>query len=254
MRVPPVEVPKIIWSLWLQGRDAAPGLVHLCLDRWAALNPSYRLEVLDRNRVALLLDGEPGIDLLPPQALSDIARARLLRDHGGIWVDASLFPIRPLDEWLPEILTESGFFAFERPKPDRLIASWFLVSTRQNAVLRAWWKEIERYWATPRQPVPGIPADPVASVAPEGSATTNTYPYFWFHYLFELIVRTDPEAAAVWSNRIGISADLPHRLQFLFVNKPLPSEAEIVSAANAAPVQKLNWRSIYPLETLNSLR
>jgi hypothetical protein len=57
----------------------------------------------------------------------------------------------------------------------------------------------------------------------------------------------------LWSGCIKLPADPPHRLQFLFVNNERPAEAEIRQAADAAPVQKLNWRTSYPLDVLASL-
>src|SRR5438270_281411 len=74
------DVPKIIWSLWLQGKDEAPDLVRLNFDRWAALNPDYRLEILDQHDVEVLL-GEDDLPVaeLSVQVLSDIVRACLLR-------------------------------------------------------------------------------------------------------------------------------------------------------------------------------
>ncbi len=217
-------------------------------------NPTYRLEILDRHDVAALLEAEQiQISELTPQTLSNIVRARLLVANGGIWVDASLFPVRPLDVWLPALLTGAGFFAFARPKPDRLISDWFLVATPDNPILRELWREIRRFWAKPRHLKPGIPEDPVASVSSEVAAATDTYPYFWFHYLFELVVRTRPDIASLWENCVRSPADNPHQLQFLFRDNVAPSDAEIMGAVNAAPVQKLNWRASYPLDLLTAL-
>ena len=61
-------------------------------------------------------------------------------DDGGVWVDASVVPVKPLSQWLGDALTEAGFFAFERPGPDRPISSWFLAATPRNLIFREWWK------------------------------------------------------------------------------------------------------------------
>jgi hypothetical protein len=248
------DIPKIIWSLWLQGREEAPDLVRLNFDRWTRLSPDYRLEILDQRDVdALFKEDDLAIADQPVQVLSDVVRARLLCDHGGIWADAALFPVRPLDDWLPDTLNSAGLFAFERPRPDRLIASWFLVASKHSPIFRELWGEIKRFWSKPRQLVRGIPADPIGSVSPDTADTSDTYPYFWFHYLFEYVVRSRPEAAAQWNACVRLPADAGHRMQFLFAGDANPSEAEIQLAANAAPVQKLNWRTAYPRGVLNAL-
>jgi len=246
-------VPKTIYSLWLQGREAAPDLVRFNFERWEALNPDYRLKVLDRHGV---LDLFEGVDLpirdLPTQALSDVVRARLLCDDGGVWVDASVVPLKPLSQWLDDALTEAGFFAFERPGPDRPISSWFLAATPQNLIFRAWWKQIERFWSKPRRLIQGIPADPVASVSPNGATEDDQFPYFWFHYLFQYLLESDMEFAETWNKCARMAAGPPHRLQALFANTPRPSVADIRSAASAAPMQKLTWRVSYPLDVLTA--
>jgi hypothetical protein len=52
----------------------------------------------------------------------------LLRRHGGVWADATCYCLQPLAEWLPSKLAPAGFFAFDRPAPDRMLASWFLAA------------------------------------------------------------------------------------------------------------------------------
>ncbi len=249
-----MAVPKTIYSMWLQGKEQAPDLVQLNFERWAALNPQYRLEVLERSHVASLLQDSvfPTI-ALPPQALSDVVRARLLLTRGGIWVDASLFPVKRLDDWLPDVLTSAGFFAFERPGSDRPLSSWFLAATPDHFIFRQWWSEIAKFWSRPRRLIEGIPLNPVASVAPETAAQTDEFPYFWFHYLFQYLLDTSPEVAALWEHCFKFPAERPAKLQSLFGNNDAPSNTQIIEAASSAPVQKLNWRTTYPLDIFSLL-
>lgn len=254
MAASPVVIPKVIYSLWLQGRDQTPPVVRLNFDRWTKLNPAYRLQVLDRHDVDALFQGTGlAVASLTPQALSDVIRARVLSEVGGIWVDASAFPIKPLDDWLPEMLGDVGFFGFERPTPDRLISSWFLAAMPQHPILREWWNETKRFWSKPRRLVPGDAPNPVASVSPQGGGATDQFPYFWFHYLFQYLVETRADVAALWNQCRKLPAVPAHRLQYLFVSVRNPTEAAIKEAAYASPVQKLNWRAPYPLEFLATL-
>ena len=248
-------IPQQIYSVWLQGLEKAPDLVRLNLDRWKALNPGWRLEVLTQDDVETLLrDAGFPMERLSQQAISDIVRVRLLMDRGGIWADASVFPIKPLCTWLPDAVTASRFFAFHRPGPDRLISSWFLASSPDNLLVRIWWEEIARFWSKPRRLMPGIPDAPIESVSPGVSAKSDQYPYFWLHYLFAYVVETQSTAKTLWNSCRYYSADFPHRLQLLFQANPHPTRAEIEDAAAAAPVQKLNWRASYPLPELMSIR
>lgn len=243
-------IPPVIHMLWLQGLDAAPEVVRVNVRRWATLNPEYRLNLLDAAGAEALLAGTGiAVAALTPQALSDVVRARLLLAHGGVWVDASVYPARRLATWLEGVTRETGFFAFARPAPDRPIASWFLAATPGHAMIAALWDRIAAYWSRPRAAVAGIPDDPVHAVeqCPDG------FPYFWFHYLFESLLHRDPGFAAIWARCAQISADGPHALQFRLVAEPdLPADAIHMLLAGA-PVHKLNWRNPYPLALLETL-
>lgn len=254
MATPSVAIPKIIYSLWLQGRDQLPPVARLNFKRWMALNPDYELRVLDRGDAdALLRNTGVAVASLTPQALSDAVRACLLAEVGGIWVDASGFPIRPLNDWLTPMVNDVGFFGFEHPTPDRLISSWFLAASPRHVILREWWNETKRFWSKPRRLVPGDAPNPVASVSPQSGGATDQFPYFWFHYLFQYLVESRPEIAALWHRCPKMPAVSAHRLQYLFLNVQNPTAAAIRQAAYASPVQKLNWRAPYPLEFLAAL-
>lgn len=250
MEQPPI--PKRIYFLWLQGLAAAPELIRICHRKWAALNPDYEVVLLDGHDVERLL-AETALPFrsIPVQALSDIVRARLLLDHGGVWVDATVMPVAPLTPWLDEMAGTQGFFALERPGPDRPISSWFLAASQNNPMMRWWWPEIERFWSRPRRLVAypgGVPPDPVAEVSPEAGGQGDTYPYFWFHYLFRYLVETRPEATEFWSRCVHRSALPACQLQFLFDENSTPTLFEIIEKVSGAPIHKLNWRAPYPLD------
>ena len=242
-------IPRILYMLWLQGER--PGIVRMNFERWARLNPNYRLEILDQSAALAVLAGLPlKLDQLTPQALSDVLRLRLLHKTGGIWADATVFPAKPLDDWLPQLITPSGFFAFERPKPDRPISSWFLAATPDNAMIRAWWQKVLDYWSVPRTLRKGIPDDPVAADA----TWPDLYPYFWLHYIFQMLVDRDADFAQDWAACAKLSADAPLTMQRLMSeNSRSTSLEEIIRLVDQAPVHKLNWRASYPMELLVQL-
>lgn len=186
---------KIIWTCWFEGREAAPPLVEKCLSSWEWNNPSWEFRCLDATSIERYAPLRQYIDLnrqsLTAASLSDIARILFLHEFGGVWVDATLFCNRPLDEWLPGVM-EEGFFAFAAPAPDRLLSSWFLSAESDNYLISTWCRRTIDYWST-------------------RSATDD---YFWSHHLFGDICETDGRAAKAWSRVPKMSADAPHALQF----------------------------------------
>lgn len=244
-------VPPIIYSMWLQWVDQAPPIVRLNFERWERLNPGYRLKVLEEADVGLRRAFLPRYSKeLGPQALSDVVRAYFLMATGGIWVDASVYPAVPLDEWLPSRMTSSGFFAFEKPGPDRPLSSWFLAVGERNPMMQKWWRRIVDYWSVSREPaVERIPDDPVAAV----TSWPDRYPYFWFHYLFQALVESDEDFASDWAGCARLSADPPHRLQRRLAQSREIGAEELAALAAVAPVHKLNWRSPYPVEALEAM-
>ncbi|MHB8814755.1 MAG: capsular polysaccharide synthesis protein [Steroidobacteraceae bacterium] len=251
-------IPRIIHSLWYQGVSQAPGTVRLCFERWRKLNPGYEVRVLEAADVRRLLHGFPlPLESISMQALSDIVRIHLLAATGGIWTDATVMPIEPLDAWLPEHAEPTGFFAFDAPLPDRPLASWFLAASSPQELMQKWCREVVRFWCKPRTRAAYggglIPPDPAWEVAPDGGARRDTYPYFWFHYLFGYLLKEDAEFARLWGQCRRVDALAPLRLQHLFEKGNDPRPQAIAAAARAAPVQKLNWRQPYPLSLLETV-
>lgn len=253
------EIPKTIWTIWLQGEENLPPLAALCIRRWRRLNPDYAVRLLDQGDVVDLLADFP-LDLndLPPQALADIARKKLLTQHGGVWADAALFPVVPLSAWLPEA-AEAGFFAFDRPGPDRPISNWFLVAQSESLIMQRWWKATLNFWDRPRtliqDPRTGNAKldDPVGSVAPDRGGQSDRFPYFWPHYLFAYLIETDDDFATSWAACRKLSAGPPHKLQQLFSGELQPTSVQLKRAIWSAPVQKLNWRTDIDPTTLERL-
>ena len=173
------HLPKIIWLLWLQGWEEAPPVAQACLTSWRRLNPGWDVRAIDGPGAAAHLDTPTfeRIAAVPkePEAFSDQIRIELLHAHGGVWADATAMCAVPLEQWLPQRMP-AGFFAFERPTPDRMIASWFLAASTGSNVVAKWRAEVVAYW-TGRQ---------------------YRDDYFWFHKLFAAAYDGDERVRAEW--------------------------------------------------------
>lgn len=185
---------KIIWTCWFQGRKNAPPLVERCLKSWERNNPGWEFRCLDATSIERYVALTRFIDLdrqaITAASLSDILRIMLLHEYGGVWVDATLFCNRPLDEWLPGAMG-AGFFAFSSPAPSRLLSSWFLSAEGNNHLISAWIRQVTAYW----------------------SGRERAASYFWFHDAFRDIVASDDAAADAWRRTPQVSANAAHALQ-----------------------------------------
>jgi hypothetical protein len=200
-------VPKIIWTLWLQGWDRAPAMINACLQTWRKHNRGWEVRALNSSDISDVLNGDPVVSLvadkdLPPEAFSDVVRIALLQRYGGIWVDSSCYCLKPLDAWLHEEL-RNGFFAFVRPGPDRMLSSWFLAASENNYIVEKWYELTTKYWTN-------------RSVRDH---------YFWFHYLFAAAYHDDPQFRADWDGSCKRVADGPHYY--------LPHETKLLAPASA---------------------
>lgn len=216
-------VPKQIWMLWQQGWDRAPDLVRRCADSWRAQNPGWELNLLDEETLPLHAPGFASIPgHLSRQHRADLARTLLLAEHGGVWADATLFCLRPLDDWLP-MAARSGFFMFAAPRPYRIVDNWFIAAGKGNHVIAAMLELFLQYWRHFDRP----------------------HHYFWMIYLIEHLFSIDPEARRIWQNTPRLSALGPFVLGRHALDRDAPPEIFSVISDGLVPVHKLKhkWTS-----------
>jgi hypothetical protein len=197
-------------------------LVRKCFDSWERNNPGWEFRCLDATTIERYVPLSQYVDLdrqvLTAASLSDVLRILLLREFGGVWVDATLYCNRPLDEWLPGVMG-AGFFAFAAPGPDRPLSSWFLSAQSDNFLVSTWCRWAIEYW----------------------SNRAATDDYFWFHYLFRGMLETDRLAADAWSRVPKVWADGPHALQF--DDRIYRPKMEVLESIDwTTPVFKLTYR------------
>jgi hypothetical protein len=264
------NIPKKIWILWLQGWENAPEIVKECRKSWEKLNPDWEVVALDNITLSQYIDSEEYLNnpKIPPQALSDIIRILLLKKHGGVWADASVFCSKPLNEWVYDH-TPRGFFAFSKPGPyyDKLTSSWFLVSEKNNIVISEWLMETKLFWS--KGPV--APATITKTYHKLShilimlrqswvlkksqfflKKSLGLFPYFWFHYIFDKLYARNKEVKKIWDYTPHISADGPHKLIFYGLEKDPTKEILSFINSNESFVHKLSWRTDITREDLKN--
>lgn len=215
----PCPINKVIWICWFQGWENAPWLVRKCLSSWQQHNPEWDIRTLDRNSVQRYIElPDLAGKTITAASMSDIIRILLLHEYGGVWVDATLLCHQPLDTWLPDAMCE-GFFAFNSPGWDRPLSSWFIAAEEGHSLIAQWHAAVLQYW----------------------HERSNTEYYFWFHYLFADLCKSNVAFRKTWQRVPKISARGPHYLQSV----GLLEECEAVidqALCELPPVSKLTYR------------
>lgn len=249
--------------MWLQGIDEAPKVVRACVASWQRENPTWEVIVLDRARLAqyVNLDQIFGnkLERITPQALSDIIRINLLADHGGVWADATCYCSTPLDDWIHAYL-DTGFFAFSNPKPDRMIASWFLASVPGSKLTSEYRRITNDYWLendfsrqgteTGKKIVKRLSKllNHKNTVLPRFwfsiivRRILRVHPYFWFHYGFAELLSRNPECCSLWRTAPKFDAAIPLELDRYGLFNRFDTAARTLVEESESPLWKLTWK------------
>ena len=153
------EVPKIIWTCWLQGYKQAPVLVKRCMASQKKNFPEYDYRLLTLENFAewvklpkfILEKYRAG--RIPNALFSDLIRLSVLKKYGGIWMDATVFcsgfgheNLRSRwDKIEKNDLTLFRFFIRGQKQPVGL-SNWFIAAKPQHVVISTVFDMLLAYW------------------------------------------------------------------------------------------------------------
>lgn len=175
---------KTIWLLWLQGWDNPPWLVKQVAESWEINNPNWNIEYVTLNNVSEYVND---IDYLydktkeiEPHHKADIIRLSLLKNHGGVWADATMLCMQPLEPWVEEAVKPAGLWMYhgrggEMNKNGPAI--WFIVSEKNSYIIDKWKSACDKYWEN----------------------RTKTDDYFWLDGLFGKLHKSDVKFRNQWA-------------------------------------------------------
>lgn len=218
------DIPRIIWIYWEQGEDQAPYLVRRCIQSWRDHNPGWDVRVLDGGNVAEFAEDLARLEALPRRFRANLLRLQLLARHGGVWVDATTLCHRPLDEWLPLIAGQTGFFVFRGPYHDRWLDNWFIAANPKNELINAWVRHYHRY-------VSGLRAKPDK--------------YFMTVYVFQWMVLKRKELRHAFRGSGALPAVPAFFLQ-AFIDGTSDAAPFLSAREQGFPLSKLNWKAPIP--------
>lgn len=185
------RLPRTIWSYWEQGRHDLKGLNKICMNDWGSLNPGWEHRILEEADIYQIFPELRQIFKEHPRTVqqrSDMLRIWLLAQFGGIWADASLLPLKPLDSFVEQVVAPAGFFAFTFSDPGH-VTSWFLAAMPRNSLVLQWKAEFVQRWRSGKK-----------------------FAYMEFHNTLKEMVRRhdNSQVMAVWNRMPRITEDWPH--------------------------------------------
>ena len=137
-------IPNRAWSYWAQGLEEVDPIVQLCMDSWKSRGGFESITVVDAGSVySYLPEGTlpATFSSLPFQLQSDFVRLALLREYGGIWMDASTLVTAPVADWLETLDIKNGCFFFQNPGigiGGRLFETGFLAARPNHQFFSDW--------------------------------------------------------------------------------------------------------------------
>lgn len=257
---------KTIWMLWLQGIEKAPSIIKRCYESWVFHNPGWTIKVLEQSDVEALVPevieiiGD-NVDVIIRPSISDVIRVNLLKNYGGVWVDATLFCLKPLDDWLLPKLNKDGFFMFTEPCKDKLASSWFIAAEQESYFISYFSEVINNYWRESKffnikYPLLNkVVAKLIVTIFSNKSPWISqfivhpfvhrylkVYPYFWFHFLLNRLYYNDNKFKKFWSSNASMPATLCLAADRVNLEESVNEHDELMQLLNGknVPVLKLN--------------
>lgn len=239
---------KQLFIYWDQGFANAPKLVQKCLLTWKKHNPTWNITELDNSNLSQYIDLKqelPENISITKASMSDVIRICLLEKYGGLWVDATTYCVKPLDDWILQYIT-SGFFAFSNYVPEQhiLISSWFLYGDKDNYIIKKQKQSVIDYIHKSKVGI-GL-LNPSFSAEYIDDWFHSKYDkefYFWFHMLFTDSYQSDNVFKSVWDNTPTYSSDIPHIVQLdIGMLTEMNDNIQKRITDTDAPLHKLTYR------------
>lgn len=144
----PKESDGYIWIFWWQGYENAPPIVKKCITsirKNAGMHPVILLTKENWQEYADIpeyITGKVESGAISLTHFSDILRMVLLADHGGLWLDATIF----VSKEIPEYCFSLPYFSIHYNNPESKIAKgkWtvYCQGAKKNSVIHCFCRDI----------------------------------------------------------------------------------------------------------------
>lgn len=149
------EFSKKIFICWFQGLENAPLLVQKCVESVKKAFPKKEIIILTDDNYKeytnfpdyIIQKYESGI--ISKAHFSDLLRINLLINHGGLWIDSTVFCTATTE---PEYITKQPLFVYKEINLNRTdnipvkSSSWLINSCKNNPILMGTQEILFEYW------------------------------------------------------------------------------------------------------------
>jgi len=192
-----VETPEILWQFWDNPvGKTMPEIVKSSLETSKKLKGDFEHKILNNSTFEHYTD-LPGFVLdkfkkgqIDYTHFSDLLRLNLLKNHGGVWLDATGY----MTDFVPQYILDEDFFVFLvgdlTPFPYAYMQSCFIRAKKGSFLCRAWHEMSVEYWRK----------------------ETKKLEYFQVHLMLKALVEKNPTAKDLFSKMPHKSEDETHQL------------------------------------------
>lgn len=220
----PSKNSNVVWFCWLQGIEKAPLVVIKCYESIEKNLPEKEIIIITSHNFHnyvqfpdfIINKWEKGI--ISNTHFSDLLRIELLINHGGTWIDSTVFLS---GDNIPQCFFNSELFVFQKLKPGRdgnsiFISSWFMSSYINNKILLTTRFLLYEYW----------------------SKKNKMIDYFLLHYFFCLACEWFPNE---YKKIPKYSNSIPHILQLEMFDKFNSQRYKEIT--QMSPIHKISYKS-----------
>lgn len=215
---------RIIWTLWLQGKEHAPAIVKACWKSIEREKPeNYSLFILDESNISKyitlpeIIKEKYDSGIISRAFYSDIIRLYLLDNYGGYWIDSTVYC---MNSNLFSMIADMNCQLFVYKNIGRnddgcAISSWLIYSKKHDPIIRNTYNLLLEY-------------------VKKYDYLIN---YFLVHLMFTVVADEFPEE---WNSVPLLDNLTPQLLSLSIFNKYDKDYFGYLS--NVASFQKLNYR------------
>lgn len=223
-----------IWVCWLQGEEQLPLIPQLCLKSIKKNANGHNVIVLDATNISDYVQLPEYVwrkfkkGDISPAHFSDILRMELLRQHGGFWIDATIFLTSPI----PDEIFNSSYYTVK-------------LQPFGNYISQCRWSGFFQ-WSKPHSPVANIVSQMFRNYWAKESTLLD---YFFIDHAIDMAYKSN-ESARMQIDEVPFNNPNLYKLQSLLL-EPF-SQQLLGDICKDTFAFKLNWKSYTDLQLKSS--